>query len=74
MRDSRQSKSTVNVKEHASSVNTARMPSDVEKLARWRTLGARYSEQVIDLAPRVLRSSGLGDQGMSMSSDSRTDD
>jgi hypothetical protein len=39
------------------------MVSDAEQLATWRTIGARYSEQVLDLAPRVLKSGGLGEQG-----------
>lgn len=39
------------------------MSTDAERLSRWRTLGARHSEDVLELAPRVLRSSGLGDQG-----------
>jgi hypothetical protein len=39
------------------------MVSDVEQLATWRTIGARYSEQVLDLAPRVLKSGRLGEQG-----------
>jgi hypothetical protein len=43
------------------------MSSSMDKLARWRTLGARYSEEVLELAPRVLKSGGLGDQGLSLS-------
>lgn len=39
------------------------MTADAELLARWRTLGARHSEEVLELGPRVLRSGGLGDQG-----------
>jgi hypothetical protein len=39
------------------------MVSDAEQLATWRTIGARYSEQVLNLAPRVLKSGGLGEQG-----------
>jgi hypothetical protein len=44
-------------------IHTANMLSDTEQLARWRTIGARYSEQVLDLAPKVLKSGGLGEQG-----------
>jgi hypothetical protein len=44
-------------------IHTANMVSDAEQLATWRTIGARYSEQVLDLAPRVLKSGGLGEQG-----------
>jgi hypothetical protein len=44
-------------------IHTANMVSDAEQLATWRTIGARYSEQVLDLAPKVLRSGGLGEQG-----------
>jgi hypothetical protein len=39
------------------------MVSDAEQLASWRTIGARYSEQVLELAPKVLKSGGLGEQG-----------
>jgi hypothetical protein len=39
------------------------MVSDAEQLANWRTIGARYSEQVLELAPKVLKSGGLGEQG-----------
>jgi hypothetical protein len=45
------------------SIHTLEMVSDAEQLATWRTIGARYSEQVLDLAPRVLKSGGLGEQG-----------
>jgi ribosomal protein S16 len=44
------------------------MVSDAERLANWRTIGARHSEQVLDLAPKVLQSGGLGEQGTSFSS------
>ena len=44
-------------------IHTLEMVSDAEQLATWRTIGARYSEQVLDLAPRVLKSGGLGEQG-----------
>jgi hypothetical protein len=37
--------------------------TDVERLASWRTLGARRSIEVVDLGPRVLKAGGLGDQG-----------
>ncbi|ODN82932.1 hypothetical protein, variant [Cryptococcus amylolentus CBS 6039] len=36
--------------------------TDLEKLAEWRTLGARHSEQTVELATRVLASRTLGDQ------------
>ena len=36
---------------------------DLEQLARWRTLGARYSEEVVQLGQAVLESGRLGDQG-----------
>ncbi|WVQ85954.1 hypothetical protein IAT38_008122 [Cryptococcus sp. DSM 104549] len=36
--------------------------SDLTTLAQWRTLGARHSEEVVELAGRVLRSGTLGDQ------------
>ncbi|ORX41019.1 hypothetical protein BD324DRAFT_612908 [Kockovaella imperatae] len=35
--------------------------SDVEQLARWRRLGARHSEEVVDIAMRVLKKGGLGE-------------
>ena len=37
---------------------------DVEQLARWRTLGARHSEEVVKLGRAVLESGRLGDQGV----------
>lgn len=37
--------------------------SDLEQLAEWRTLGARYSEETVHLAKRVLSSGNAGDQG-----------
>lgn len=39
------------------------MTVDAELLSNWRTLGARHSEKVLDLAPRVLKSGNLGEQG-----------
>ncbi|WVQ70679.1 hypothetical protein IAR50_000201 [Cryptococcus sp. DSM 104548] len=36
--------------------------TDIEKLAEWRTLGARHSEETLELATRVLASGTLGDQ------------
>ncbi|TYJ54376.1 hypothetical protein B9479_004964 [Cryptococcus floricola] len=36
--------------------------TDLEKLAEWRTLGARHSEQTVELATRVLASGTLGDR------------
>jgi hypothetical protein len=36
---------------------------DIDRLANWRTVGARHSEEAIELAGRVLKSSGLGAQG-----------
>ena len=39
--------------------------SDLEQLARWRNLGARHSEEVLELAPKVLASTRLGEQGAS---------
>lgn len=41
------------------------MVGDAELLSRWRTLGARHSEEVLELAPRVLKSGNLGEQGQS---------
>ncbi|WOO79299.1 ER membrane protein complex subunit 2 [Vanrija pseudolonga] len=35
--------------------------ADIDQLARWRTLGARNSEDVVRLAPGVLAAGGLGD-------------
>ncbi|BEI81411.1 hypothetical protein CcaverHIS002_0205710 [Cutaneotrichosporon cavernicola] len=35
--------------------------ADIDQLASWRTLGARNSQQVVDLAPKVLAAGGLGD-------------
>lgn len=35
--------------------------SDREQLARWRQIGARHSEQVLELAPKVLRAGAAGD-------------
>lgn len=37
--------------------------SELETLARWRAIGARHSDEVMDLAGRVLKSGQLGDQG-----------
>ena len=37
--------------------------TDLETLARWRTVGARHSEEVVELATKALRSR-LGDQGV----------
>jgi len=37
--------------------------SELEQLARWRTLGARHSEEVVKLGSAVLKSGRLGDQG-----------
>jgi hypothetical protein len=45
------------------------MTVDAELLSRWRTLGARHSEEVLDLAPRVLKSGNLGEQGKVTSKD-----
>lgn len=42
------------------------MTVDAELLSRWRTLGARHSEEVLDLAPRVLKSGNLGEQGITI--------
>jgi hypothetical protein len=53
----------VNRAEGIVQIHTANMVSDAEQLATWRTIGARYSEKVLDLAPRVLKSGGLGEQG-----------
>lgn len=39
------------------------MTIDADLLSRWRTLGARHSEEVLGLAPRVLKSGNLGEQG-----------
>ncbi|ORY31204.1 hypothetical protein BCR39DRAFT_526840 [Naematelia encephala] len=36
--------------------------ADLEQLARWRAVGARRSEEVVELATRVLKSSKTGDQ------------
>lgn len=36
---------------------------DLQQLRRWRTLGARQSENVVRLAQRVLQAGGLGDEG-----------
>lgn len=36
-----------------------------ELLARWRVLGARQSDEVLELAPKVLKAGRLGDQGVS---------
>ncbi|WWC92308.1 uncharacterized protein L201_007262 [Kwoniella dendrophila CBS 6074] len=36
--------------------------TDLETLARWRTIGARHSEEVIELGLKVLKSGRLGDQ------------
>jgi len=44
-------------------IHTIAMLSDAEILARWRTIGARNSERVLELAPKVLKSGGLGEQG-----------
>lgn len=41
--------------------------ADIDQLARWRTLGARNSEDVVRLAPGVLAAGGLGDTGESAS-------
>ncbi|GMK54657.1 hypothetical protein CspeluHIS016_0112430 [Cutaneotrichosporon spelunceum] len=35
--------------------------ADIDQLASWRTLGARNSQQVVALAPKVLAAGGLGD-------------
>ncbi|KAK4688607.1 ER membrane protein complex subunit 2, partial [Tremellales sp. Uapishka_1] len=40
--------------------------SDLEQLSRWRTVGARHSQQVVERATRVLKSTGLGDQEWSI--------
>lgn len=37
----------------------------LEKLARYRTIGARESAQVLDLGDRALGGGSLGDQGQS---------
>jgi hypothetical protein len=37
--------------------------ADIDQLASWRTLGARNSQQVVKLAPKVLAAGGLGDAG-----------
>jgi len=42
---------------------TPSMTSDLEQLARWRTVGARHSQEVYDLGLKVLKSGGAGDQG-----------
>lgn len=39
------------------------MTNDLEQLARWRTIGARHSEEVYDLGLKVLKSKTAGDQG-----------
>lgn len=39
--------------------------ADIDQLASWRTLGARNSQQVVALAPKVLAAGGLGDAGTS---------
>ncbi|WWD22566.1 hypothetical protein CI109_107059 [Kwoniella shandongensis] len=40
--------------------------SDLEILAQWRTLGARHSDQVVEIATRVLKGSVLGEQEWSV--------
>jgi hypothetical protein len=35
--------------------------SDREQLARWRQMGARHSEQVVELAPKVLKAGAAGE-------------
>jgi hypothetical protein len=35
----------------------------LDKLARYRTVGARNSDQVLELGDRALRGGSLGDQG-----------
>ncbi|RSH85289.1 hypothetical protein EHS25_005096 [Saitozyma podzolica] len=40
--------------------------SELETLARWRAIGARHSEEVVELAGRVLKSGQLGDQEWSI--------
>lgn len=47
----------------ASSITTTMSQADVDQLARWRTLGARRSAEVLDIAPRVLASGRLSDSG-----------
>lgn len=39
--------------------------ADIDQLASWRTLGARNSQQVVKLAPKILAAGGLGDTGES---------
>ncbi|KAK1923098.1 hypothetical protein DB88DRAFT_493778 [Papiliotrema laurentii] len=38
------------------------MSQDLEQLARWRTVGARHSQEVIKLAQRALKGGRLGEQ------------
>jgi hypothetical protein len=35
--------------------------TDREQLARWRQLGARHSEEVVELAPKVLKAGAAGE-------------
>ena len=46
--------------------------SDLDQLARWRTLGARHSEDVVELGSRVLASGRLGAQGRLVMATSRS--
>lgn len=39
------------------------MSSDLDLLARWRNVGARHSDEVVETAPRVLKGGRLGEQG-----------
>lgn len=39
------------------------MSSELDLLARWRNVGARHSDEVVEIAPRVLKGSRLGEQG-----------
>lgn len=41
------------------------MSSDLDLLARWRNVGARHSDEVVEIAPRVLKAGRLGEQGVS---------
>jgi len=36
---------------------------DIDQLARWRVLGARNSEAVVALAPKVLAGGNVGENG-----------
>lgn len=36
--------------------------SDKDQLARWRQIGARHSEKVIEIAPKVLKAGAAGEE------------